>query len=131
MARRGSTKALSVKHEDYIAKIFDGVRSKSSGAAEHDAGDVRSDTLLIECKMTGSPGVIVTKPLPVFVRELEVVAKQAWEESKDPMLALRYYCPTSVLSGKDGWIDLTVRLAADDADREIAYAKVSQEASSH
>lgn len=121
MARRGSVKYLSVRQEDYIARLFNGRRSKSSGAAEHDAGDVRCVHLLIECKMTGNPGATVSKPVPRFVQDFEKIAREAWEESKDPMLALRYYSPDSVLAGADGWIDLTLRLATDDAEREADY----------
>lgn len=124
MAKRGSVKALSDAHENYIADLLDGVRSKSSGAAEHDAGDVRTPFTLIECKLTGHPGK-EPKSLPVFVQHLEKVAKEAWEEGKDPMLALRYYKPTSSLARADGWVDLTVRLATDEADREEAYTSLS------
>lgn len=128
MAMKGSAKYQSVVQEDAIAKLFDGKRSKSSGAAEHDAGDVRCKYLLIECKVRMS--AIVTKPLPQFIQQLEKVAEEAWESGKSPMLALRYYSPTSKLSGPDGWVDVTVRTAADDADREKSYAEVRSEESS-
>lgn len=106
MAQRGSSKELSVRHEDYVAKLFSGKRSKSSGAAEGDAGDVRCDTLLIECKMTKGR-------VPTFVHHLEKVSKEAWVEGKTPMLALRYYDPDSPLSHANGWIDLVVLDAHD------------------
>jgi Holliday junction resolvase len=106
-----SDKSLSVIHEDWIAKQFGGVRSKSSGAAAHDAGDVRvSDKdLLIECKMTRS---VV---LPVFMRDFEKITKEAWEEGKQPMLALRYYSSTSLLA-VDKWIDVCLMQASTLAD---------------
>lgn len=108
MARRGGSKDLSVRHEDHIAKLFNGKRSRSSGAAEGDAGDVRCPTLLIECKMT-------RKPPPKIFSDFDKIAKEAWETGKDPVLALRYYKPYSPLAGPDGWVDFTVMLASDHA----------------
>lgn len=115
MAQRGSNKELSVRQEDYVARLFDGKRSRSSGAAAHDAGDVRCKQLLIECKMTMSPTT------PKFITQMEKIAEEAWEEGKDPVLALRYYSPHSVIAGPDGWIDVTVMLATDHAAREEVY----------
>src|SRR5665213_953037 len=120
MASKVSAKYLSVQQEDYVAKMFDGRRSKSSGAAEHDAGDVRCQHLLIECKVR-MPQANVVKPLPRFVQQLETIAEEAWESGKDPMLALRYYSPHSLLGNADGWVDVVVMLAADAASREEQY----------
>lgn len=112
MARRGSTKALSVAHEERIARAYGGKRSASSGAAAHDQGDVRCSApmLLIECKMTGSPAHPM-KSKPKILKEFEKIAKEAWSEGREPALALRYYDPDSILSGADGMIDLIVRQA--------------------
>lgn len=104
MAQRGSSKRLSVEHEEWVASVFNGKRSKSSGAAEHDAGDVRTDTHLIECKMTKGQ-------VPTFIRHLEKVTLEAWEEGKDPMLALRYYDPDSHFANGYGWVDVVVQWA--------------------
>jgi hypothetical protein len=120
MAARGTAKWYSVQQEEYIARMFDGKRSASSGASEHDAGDVWCEHLLIECKVR-MPGVM-TKPLPKFVQDLEKVAKEAFESGKDPMLTLRYYYPDSILANSDGWVDVSVRRVCDDADRENTYA---------
>lgn len=114
MARRGSVKQLSEDHEEWVASRFGGTRSKSSGAAEHDAGDVRSHNLLIECKMTGHPG-LVPKRLPAFIKQLEKITHEAWSESRDPVLALRYYAPGHALSGPNGWIDVVVMRTVDIA----------------
>jgi hypothetical protein len=92
VARRGSTKRRSVDHEDYIARLYNGKRSASSGGADNDNGDVRSETLLIECKMTGGPGE-KPKPLPKFVQHLEKVAEEAYLEGREPVVALRYFAP--------------------------------------
>jgi hypothetical protein len=127
MARRGSAKAVSIQQEDYIAALFGGERSKSSGAAEHDAGDVRCKHLLIECKVRmPDHKAILTRPMPVFVRQLEKVFEEATESGKDPMLSLRYYFPTSPLANADGWVDVIVMRASDAADREHVYETARQ-----
>jgi hypothetical protein len=115
MAQRGTSKRYSVEHEDHIANVYGGKRSRSSGAAVTDAGDVRtSDGQLIECKMTGN--VLKPSQLPTFVQHLEKVALEAWAENKIPALALRYYQPESKLAARDGWVDLIVRPVTDDLE---------------
>ena len=114
MATKGSNKELSVRQEDHIAYLFDGRRSPSSGASVTNKGDVTTERLKIECKMTKASK-------PTMVKQFEKIAQEAWEHGKDPMLALRYYDPSSPIADRDGWIDLTVRLAVDDAVREIRY----------
>lgn len=121
MATRGTTKALSVLQEERIAHLYRGKRSKSSGAAAHDQGDVRTATELIECKYHGQPGgTPISVPRPVA--ELEKVAKEAWSEGREPVLALRYYLPDSILADNDGWVDLTVRRTCDDVELKDALA---------
>jgi hypothetical protein len=114
MARRGPSKRLSVDHENYIANLFDGVRSKSSGAAVTDPGDVRCEAAgkLIECKLTGSVGK-PAKSISVQLNVLEKIAKEAWEHSMQPALALRIVHPGHLLADKDGNIDLIVHLMSD------------------
>lgn len=107
---------LSRQHEEEIASIYGGVRSKSSGASIVDKGDVQTDKALIECKMTGEPGK-PPKRKPGIVRHMEKVADEAWEVGREPALALRYFDPTSPLASNTGWIDFTVRLSHDDAAR--------------
>jgi hypothetical protein len=104
-----------VDHEDFIARKYDGRRSASSGGADNDNGDVRTATLLIECKMTGGPGE-KPKPLPKFVQHLEKVAEEAYLEGREPVVALRYYAPDSILANPHGWIDVAVRPVADDVE---------------
>jgi hypothetical protein len=96
--------------------MYNGTRSKSSGAAVHDAGDVRLDSSLVECKYTGSPGEPL-KRMPKLVKEFEKIANEAWAEGYDPVMALRFYAPKSSLSRNDGWIDFIVRLVEDDICR--------------
>jgi hypothetical protein len=119
MAKRGSTKWLSVRQEEYIARRFAGKRSASSGAAVTDAGDVRTPKLLIECKHRGTfdkPARSVTIKLDDF----EKVADEAWSESRKPVMALRIYCPESVLSDADGNVDIIARLLDDDKEGRYA-----------
>lgn len=104
------------EHEKWVAKIYGGRRTKSSGSGIKEKGDVRIEAQneLVECKMSGEPG----KPRRVtLVKHMEKVANEAYEEGMDPMLALRYYDPDSTLAANDGHVDLVVRLARDDARR--------------
>jgi hypothetical protein len=111
MAARGTSKRLSVDHEDWIAERYAGKRSKSSGGAAHDQGDVRCPTLLIECKA-------IMKPNKKLIDEFEKVAKEAYSEGRTPAVALRYFAPDSILADNDGWVDLIVRRVRDDLERE-------------
>lgn len=126
MAVRGTKKELSVRQEEYIARSYQGKRSESSGGAAHDAGDVRMAKSLCECKYTGSPGEPL-KGQPKILKEFEKVAREAWSEGRDPMMALRIYWPESPLANKEGWVDFTVRLTTDDVERELTYAEDGQE----
>lgn len=113
MAKPGTSKYLSVQHEDFIAKHYGGKRSKSSGAADNDQGDVRCPTLLIECKTTGSPGKPKKKKAKL-VKDFEKIADEAWAEDRTPMMALRFFDPDSRLCDRYGWVDFSVRLVRDD-----------------
>jgi hypothetical protein len=116
MAPRGSKKARSVEHEDFIADLYGGERSRSSGGADHQKGDVRltDEDTLFECKTTGEPG----KPAKsTLVKEMGKIADEAWATGRDPALALRFYMPDCELADNGGWVDLVVRLAGDDAYR--------------
>lgn len=114
--RRGTRKAYSISHEDAIARAYGGNRSPSSGASITDGGDVRLSDTLVECKYSGSPGEPM-KSKPGLVSKMEKIADEAWEEGKQPALALRYYLPDSPLSNHEGWVDLIVRRLADDVGR--------------
>lgn len=116
MAKRGSNKALSVGQEDYIAKMYGGKRSPSSGGAENDQGDVRTPTELIEAKTTGGPGRVPKKKATI-VRTFEKVFLEATSEGREAVLALRYFDPESPLADVRGWVDLAVRRMDQDAYR--------------
>jgi hypothetical protein len=127
MAARGTTKHWSLVQEERIATVYRGKRSKSSGAAAHDQGDVRTTSQLIECKYTGAPGEPL-KNIPKIVQDFEKIAREAWAEGRDPLLALRYYHPESILADGDGWVDLSVRRTCDDIEREEAALDAALEA---
>ena len=100
------------EHERYIARLYEGVRVSGSGNGSREKGDVRveSSKELIECKYTSS-----TKKATI-VKRVEKVAREAYEEGLDPVLALRYFDPDSPVA-RNGFVDLIVRLAHDDVRR--------------
>lgn len=109
-------KQYSIEHEEAVAKAYHGIRSASSGASIRDAGDVSSDTCAFECKYQGSPGE-ESKRKPTMVARMEKIADEAYQHSLTPVLMLRYYWPESPLADPEGWVDLSVRLMSDDAER--------------
>jgi hypothetical protein len=124
VAKRGSTKRASVEHEEHIAKLYNGIRSPSSGGADNDSGDVRAARDLIECKTTGQPGKVCKRHSvqdcpdclrTKLIRDFEKVAEEAYAEGRSPVVALRFYVPDSILANPKGYIDFSVRLAEEDA----------------
>lgn len=119
MARKGTKKALSVEQEEFVAQKYGAVRSKSSGAADTDAGDVRSvyhDTLF-ECKGKFGERCGETPVRSTLVKDFEKIWDEAHAEGREPAMALRFYMPESPLANSDGWVDFTVRLLEDDAHK--------------
>lgn len=108
-----SKRQLATQHEEYIAKQYNGKRSRSSGGSPTDKGDVSTRDYLYECKLRGAPGGISMRT--TVMRWLEKCADEAWAEGKNPAVCLRYYCPESRLAAHDGWVDLTVKLTRDDS----------------
>lgn len=103
-------------HEKFIAEIYGGRRTKQSGAGIQEKGDVQvvRNNELVECKMRGN----TDKPKrSKIVKDFEKIAQEAYEEGMNPMLALRYFDPSSTLADNEGNVDLVVRLARDDAER--------------
>lgn len=113
MAKRGTVKRKSVEQEDFIAAHYEGRRSRSSGAADTDAGDVRTCMHLIECKVMGNPEESAKRP--GFARDMEKITEEAWSEGRMPALAIRWYDPDSILSDRTGWCDVIVKRVADDS----------------
>lgn len=113
MATQGSKKQLSEEHENRIATFYGGKRSASSGAAVTDQGDVRTPSLLIECKgqfgeRTGQKPVRST-----LLTQMEKITDEAYAEGKTPAIALRYYVPDSPLADNYGYVDLMVKFLED------------------
>lgn len=115
MALKGTNKRRSVDQENRIADLYDGQRSRSSGAADTDSGDVVTPSELIECKTTGGPSEKKISE-PKFLKELAKVAEEATERGRTGVICLRYYLPDSYLSNREGWVEVTVRKSVDDAD---------------
>ena len=111
MAKRGTSKWYSLQQEAHVARQYGGVQSKSSGAAAHDYGDVRTATKLIECKFT-------MKPPKKLLDEFEKNAREAFAEGKEPLLVLRWYAPDSILADREGYVDLSVRQTCHDVEIE-------------
>lgn len=126
MASKGTKKYYSEKHENHVATLYKGRRSKSSGAAVTDGGDITDPDTRWECKYKGSPSEPL-KSKPTILSQMEKIADEAWEVNLEPALALRFYWPDSVLADKDGWVDLSVRLMSDDA-QIIEEFKAAEEA---
>lgn len=125
MAARGSKKARSVEHEEFIARQYMGQRNAGSGALDTEHGDVVTPTRVFECKTTGEPKVCKHNRSwhdcedcyrkPTMVSRMEKVWDEAHEIGKEPALALRFYDPYSPLADFNGFVDLVVQLVGDDA----------------
>jgi hypothetical protein len=111
MAKRGTVKRKSVEQEDFIAAHYNGRRSASSGAADTDAGDVRTEDYLIECKVMGNPEEKIRRP--GFARDMEKITEEAWQEGRIPLLTIRWYDPSSLLADRFGWCDVVIRRLSD------------------
>lgn len=110
-----NNRKTSTEHEEYVAKLYNGKRSPSSGASVQDKYDVWTGDSFIECKSAGGPG----KPKrSTIVKNMEKIADDAWAVGKTPALNYRFYNPDSVLAKRDGFVYLSIRLADDDAALE-------------
>lgn len=120
MGKQARAKALSIQHEEFVAYEYAGSRSNSSGGAAHDQGDVRiKDThTLFECKGKFGERLDAKPVRSTLVKQMEKVADEAWAESRDPAIALRFYMPDSSLADGQGYVDFAVRLLRDDAARD-------------
>jgi hypothetical protein len=128
MAKRGTNKRRSVDQENYIASLYDGVVSPSSGAANNDSGDVRTRYDLIECKTTGGPGEKFKSPLSKKIRdEFIKVTQEAYAEGKEPVLALRWFDPDSLLADSQGWVDLVIRRVGEDSFRSAVVHRLKDD----
>lgn len=113
MARRGTLKYRSVDQENFIARKYNGSRSPSSGANHRDRGDVRTESHLIECKLTGTHER-PSKSISLKLEDFEKIADEAYSEGKYCAMALRIYNPDSPLSDAQGNIDFITYLVRED-----------------
>jgi hypothetical protein len=106
-------------HEKYIAKLYQGEGTAGSGNGVRQKGDVRieTDDEIVECKYTDNKD---GSGNPRLVKIMEKVASEAYEEGKDPAIAMRWFMPESTLANSEGCVDLVIRLARDDARRSEA-----------
>lgn len=121
MAKRGTNKRFSQDQEAFVAAQYGGTVSPSSGAANNDSGDVRTERDLIECKVKvpqtckkGHSHYECHCGQPALVKTFEKISEEAYAEGKSPVVALRFWYPSSILA-KNGWVDLSVRLLEEDA----------------
>lgn len=112
------SKALSELQEEQIANAYHGERSLSSGGADTDEGDVRTDTHLYECKLTGTPAK-GAKSISVKVADIEKIRDEAYSVGLEWAMPLRIYCPESPAANRAGYIDLMLRPLADDWDARV------------
>lgn len=83
MARSGTTKCLSNKHEKYIADVFGGRVQIASGALWFASSDVDTKKYLIECKATENSYYILKKSI------LDKIHSEAYKVGKIPLLCIR------------------------------------------
>ena len=109
MASRGTTKALSVDHENYVARTLGGERTINSGATDRRKGDVDRVRIpyldvMLECKLTGDV-VKVAKSISVKLDDLEKLSDEADITGECPMIALRIINPDSPIADDKGNVD--------------------------
>lgn len=89
----------SQKHEDRLAKKFDGKRNAGSGAFWQRKGDVRTPELLIEHKWTGKT------QFTVKAVELEKIVREAILDSRKPVLGFHLNGENYVMLTEDDFLE--------------------------
>jgi len=102
----------SRKHEDRLAKKFDGKRNAGSGAFWSRKGDVRTDELLIEHKWTGKT------QFTVKAVELEKIVTEAILDSRTPVLGFHLNGNNYVMLTEDDYMELRHYLQECTCTRE-------------
>ena len=99
---------MAQRHENHIAKMYEGRRSPSSGASWSDKGDVRFSVrdfeFTSECKVTEK------KSYSIKVDTWNKIVEEAQEQNRRPCLFVRFLTE----SGKI--IDLVLRDINDDLE---------------
>lgn len=110
MQSRPKTKtAMAQRHEGYIARMYGGRRSPSSGASWSDRGDVRLSIkneydFTAECKATES------KSYSLKLDTWNKIVEEAQEQNRRPCMFIRFQ-----LESGDS-VDLVVRSIHDDLE---------------
>lgn len=115
--RPRSTTALGRELEEYVTKVYDGRRSRSSGANRFDKGDISYTILmngnltpltydfLAECKTTEAKSFSLKKAT------WDKIVEEAHEQGRRPSMFIRFRDPDT---GRH--TDLVVRDLNDDAE---------------
>lgn len=104
-----TTTARAQKHENYIAKMYSGRRSPSSGASWSDRGDVRV-TIRDEFDYTAECKTTEKKSFSIKLDTWNKIVEEAQEQGRRPCMFVRF----ELESGKN--IDLVVRSIHDDLE---------------
>ena len=94
----------SRKHEDRLAKKFNGKRNAGSGSFWQRKGDVRSSELLIEHKWTGKTQITVKAAV------LEKIVTEAILDSRIPVLGFHLNGENYVCLTEDDFLELCYEL---------------------
>jgi hypothetical protein len=94
----------SKKHEDRLAKKFDGKRNAGSGSFWQRKGDVRTRDYLIEHKWTGKAQITVKSAV------LEKIVKEAILDGRVPVLGFHLNGENYVCLTEDDFLELCTEL---------------------
>lgn len=109
MQSRAKTKtAMAQRHEGYIARMYGGRRSPSSGASWSDRGDVRLS--IKDCEFTAECKTTETKSYSLKRDTWNKIVEEAQEQNRRPCMFIRFQ-----LESGDS-IDLVVRSIHDDLE---------------
>lgn len=119
MTIKKTNKELSTQQENEIAKWYKGRRSPSSGASDHDRGDVRYEFTIgpeydrgtAVFKYTGECKATRSKQITIRKETWDKIAEEAADQGRRPCMFLRFYDNTS---GRK--LDLVVREVSDDRE---------------
>lgn len=101
---RSEGQKQSKKHEDRLAKKFDGKRNAGSGSFWQRKGDVRTPELLIEHKWTGKTQFTVKSAV------LEKIVTEAILDSRTPVLGFHLNGENYVILTEDDFLELCYEL---------------------
>lgn len=101
--------ARAEKHESFIAKMYKGRRSPSSGASWSDRGDVRFD-IKNDFKFTAECKTTEKKSYSIKLETWNKIVEEAQEQDRRPCMFVRFEDESGQM------IDLVVRSINDDLE---------------